>query len=701
VGALTLTMTGTGTVGDIAPGWSVIEDATAVVATDESASAGSGAMGAPKNLTSKYMVDNSAVLTHDRLGTARGYIGDTTEAKTGMGFAFTTLLSLLSVDRTAPPIGNSALSAVFTAYVGLVTDQITVSWQASSDPQVTFQGWRGNVWRMLNKLCAAKRVEIAMLDNVMVVRDLGSQALDITDEAAISIQRSTLSTARKINVCWYNQKLVPSLGTTLYNYSQNPSLESNATGWDGVVSGGGSSKGRQTGGGQVGAAWYRTVQTQVALVSQNPLGDDLYMLQSNANHSIDVTALLDGLSYTASVYGYVNGSFSGVVLPSFTTRRMYLQMVWVNAGGGVVGVPTTSGYVNSPASAWPGTRVSVSGIKPVGAVKLVMNLWQETRVAIHRAGLPNPAAPTGTQTSGADAVMLSESLIDYFDGSNGGSWAGTVNNSVSTKPIPLENDFYNALSDDNTIYEVSTGQVKNFVIQTANYPTALGQPTYAVSNIVVNVGEYIVSGSDGLPITASAWRAYGGSVSVAIGDIPGTIELMLTGPVTDIPGAPGPYSLSVGDGQNEFATLRIAGIGVVTSRQALDFRTGARPETTTNEYGPAIDIPFCSTKAQAAYLAVWACTEAAGPTATATVTVETELLTGFGITPGSLVVWDECVYRIASVMLGRVTSTLTLRWHTTLGAFDAPWIGRAIGDFDTLWSGYSAGDIQIAPMRSA
>lgn len=696
MGALTLEMTGTGTVGDLQPGWSITEDATAVVATDESASAGSGSMAAPKNLSSKYIVDNTAVLVHDSLGTARGYVGDTTETR-GMGFGFTTLLSLLSVERTALPVGNMALSAVFANYVGLVTDQITVSWQATSDPLVIFQGWRDNVWRMLNKLCAAYRVEIAMIDNVMVVRNLGSATLDISDEAGIAIQRSAVSTARKINVCWYNQKFVPSLGATLYNYSQNPSLESNATGWDATVSGSGSSKSRQTSGGQVGAAWYRTVQTQVVLFDSFPFNYDTYLLRSITSHTIDVSALQDGSAYAASVYAQSAYTFSTIGVPQ---HRGYLQMVWVNAGGAVIGAPT-SGPGATPNAAWPGTRYTASGIKPIGAVKIVLNLWMEAKNILKWVGGSPPVAPGGSMTTGADAAMLSDALIDYFDGSNGGSWAGATNNSVSTKPIPLENDFYNALEDDNTIYEVATGEVKKFVIQTDNYPTALGQPTYAISNVTVNVGEYIVSASDGLPVTAAAWRAYGGDVKVAIGEVPGTIELTLTGPVNGIPGAASPYSLSVGDGQNEYATLRIAGIGVVTSRQDMDFDTGARPETTTNEYGPAIDIPFCYNLEQAAYLAVWACTEAAGPTNTATVAVKTESLEGFGLTPGALVLWDECIYRIASVNLGRVSSTLTLRWHTTLGDFDAPWIGQAIGNFDTLWTGYSAGDVQIAPMRSA
>lgn len=688
---LKITTTGSGTFGDVVPGWSVTEAATTVNPNISSDGTGLIVASTKAHDDSDFLVDNNAVATHDDLGTIEGLLGDVTVGNT-VGLNIQPLLSLLNVERNMPPTGEQPLSEIFAAYVAAVTPQLSVSYQASSDPLRIYPGWSGSVWFHLNQLCAINKVEIASTGSTIVVRDIGSVTKTVDEKQGISRTFSTAATGRNVEVVCQNTVLIGSLPGSKYNYSANPSLETNTTGWSNSWS-------------PVGLA------PTFGRVAANPLsGTYSYrMLAVNASsgagqygevrHSISTSTIPDGEQVALSVSAYHTFVSSA---PNIYDARIEAYYTWVGGTAGGTGTPVLFGTVSGFSGirgASARTNFSVTSMpKPAGALFLLVDIRQVSRAP---SGPQREARILVGDTIWVDGVLLTNgALIPYADGNTAGwSWNGTTNNSISSTTIPVENDFYNAYTDNNTIYSVNAGEVVETLIQTKNFPTYLAQPiqTTAIPN---TVGTYYVSAADNLPVTPAQWADYGGRVMVAIGDVPGTILLTLTGPSMDIPGVPGPYSLSISDGATSYAALSIAGIGVTTRPETLTVATGADPDKTTVEIAATLNSPFVRNLSDAYNAAGWMIVDAAGPSATLSATLGTHQLAGFGVTQGSVVPYEQSRYRIMNANITRLGTGVSARWHVTAADSDNLWAGQSADAFDTFWSGYSAGDYQIKPLRN-
>jgi hypothetical protein len=225
----TLVMTGSGTVGGIAT-WRVSESATPVDISDLSGGVGAVPLTAKANDDSKFIIRNNATFTHESLGDIEGVVENVNVSSPQVSFTIAPTLSLLNVERVSPPTGSQPLSEIFATYVALVTDAITVDYQATTDPTRLYGGWSSNVWTAIKELCAANRVEAVPSGTTLVVRDLGSTEFTIDDSQTVDISLSTDATGRAIDIVYQNYTLVSST-SLVYNYSQNPSVETNATGW--------------------------------------------------------------------------------------------------------------------------------------------------------------------------------------------------------------------------------------------------------------------------------------------------------------------------------------------------------------------------------------------------------------------------------------------------------------------------------------
>lgn len=109
---------------------------------------------------------------------------------------------------------------------------------------------------------------------------------------------------------------------------------------------------------------------------------------------------------------------------------------------------------------------------------------------------------------------------------------------------------------------------------------------------------YSVVGDDGLPIQPAQWAAYGGSLSVRIGE--DTQSIIVT-----IQGATGLYQangqpmktfrigIASGTGSDDtYSTLRLVGRYIDTRAQSLILPTGVPDFRTGQEFAPTIDNPF-------------------------------------------------------------------------------------------------------------
>lgn len=152
---------------------------------------------------------------------------------------------------------------------------------------------------------------------------------------------------------------------------------------------------------------------------------------------------------------------------------------------------------------------------------------------------------------------------------------------------------------DVEVYSVEAGETITFDIPVNAYLESVDQPTvqdtvakdYSGTNSV-----YSASGNDGLPVPASFWVAFGGSMSFELTDLGRNIRATLRGP--DFPEL-APYSIAVSDGATEYSTLRIVGSGVFFDRQTVTIPTGLTSVETPQEFGQEIDNIFIRTREEA------------------------------------------------------------------------------------------------------
>lgn len=703
----TVLINGNGNVNDPGSAWTVEEDATPIAVDDTFGGVGQITLtggqfnGDPTRQDTRFIASKSATFTHDSVDEANGQTalgsiqGTVTGLQTkgqGASFGIVPLLGLLSgVTVNALPTGQQNLSAIFAVYVALATPQITVNFTASSDPLRVYGAWSGDLWTMLKQLASVNRVELALIGAQLTVRDLGSTILALDDEQACALNIPALPTCQQFQMTIQNTTAVSSGSSTVINYSQNPSLETNTTGWSAAgnsITGAGSSTTHAA----VGTKAYTGTVTELA-VNEAPHGQPAAYAAIGTivfSHTIDVSSVAAGTVMSASMACY-GVSTRPVVSAS-------LQVAWLDASSNTISTSSAGAGVNCKSKF--GTASVSNLVVPSGAVTAVLQL-----TGVARTVAPYPASPPSLTTAQfwADSAMLVPGAItSYFDGSLGGiySWVGTANNSQSQyTATPGQNEFYNANADSNAIYSVNAGEISVTTIQTTNDPTALFQPIQS-NTFPIATGQYYVCDSNNVPVTAAQWSAAGASVSVAIGTVPGTINLIIEGPSGSISGTVGPYYLRTSDSAG-LAQLSIAGVGVKSNPVTITMYTGADPSDCPNVVGPAINSPFITDVATAYSVCVWSASNANGGVQNITGSIPTVQLAGFGLSAGALMTWQGCIYRVATVTIGKLTTTFTANWYHTIGAGTIA--GRTLGQHKTLWgdAGYTNGDYKIKPLRTS
>lgn len=261
----------------------------------------------------------------------------------------------------------------------------------------------------------------------------------------------------------------------------------------------------------------------------------------------------------------------------------------------------------------------------------------------------------------------------------------------------FEGEVYSARDDDNRIISVGAAQTTTVTVAANVYLFSAISPT-RVTTFVPGVGTYYVVDSTGLPIVVDQWEDYGGSVSVApsVTD-PSGIDITVVGPSEEIPSTTAPYNLAVSDGTNQYAALSILGSGLVYDAKVLNLLTGADPAKTPQQVATTVDNPFISTIEQAYDTGIWASVDASGPIVSLTLTIPTSSITSFGTTPGSIIAWRSSIYRVMSSTVGKMGVDLQCVRHVTVADFDAVWGLFDVNYHDSYWAGYEAKDQMVLP----
>lgn len=263
--------------------------------------------------------------------------------------------------------------------------------------------------------------------------------------------------------------------------------------------------------------------------------------------------------------------------------------------------------------------------------------------------------------------------------------------------VVIAGELYNARDDGNKTFKVDVGVTTTFTVKTNSSPLELITPLRTTS-FVTGAGTYYVIDSTDTPIAAGQWEDYGADLSIKQNaDDPNSIDIIVAGPVIEIPGTTAPYTIGISDNQTTFGALSIIGTGIKTDVKTLNLTTGSDPIKVSQSDGPKISNPFINTIEQAYERGIWASMETSGPIVTLNASISVNDIDGFGLTAGALVRYNNSIYRINDVTIGNLAVSFNASRHVTVGDYDPLWASIDVGIFDGLWAGNDCSDDIVAP----
>lgn len=709
---------GLGELGQI-ESWDIDDDINSTIIGSGSSNVGSLNLTAKTVTTSKYLDGNTLSFSDDEAGSLTATVDGVTPGPVETTLTAFGLMGQLNVEKTAPAIyGTSTLSDAYSTYIALCfATPPPISFTAASNPVVTYPGWSGNVWEALNNLGATTRTELAVIDGVIVIRDINTLTLSTVNATAPGVLPNVDSSdiALTVKIEAQNATSVDSVGANIYNYAVNPSLETNATNWsndlvlveilpetdpptfstEGTAT---TTPVRSTTTAYSGTAGYRGVYTATGLVNPVPGHTGYRYCAAQAYYKLSNNVVPGDLDafYASSYFYYTNTLGSSWEVDYI---QAYVWVVWYNAESGGNPVEFSYGTPTSiTASTW--TRLLASGTAPASALR------GELYVQFNARWKKSAALSVGTYptiTPVADAATISGSNIAYFDGNSaGGSWTGTANNSSSLKANPSNTSFYDAFLDNNTIYTIDVNEKSTTIVQIDSDPTILSSALQSSSTSILP-GQYYVSDSTGVGVSTVNWPAYGGEVSWRLTGNPKEIEITLQGPSVTIPGTTAPYSMSYTAAGVETATLSIAAAGVYCTPEVVTLQTGADTNRTQQEVGADLTgsnaIPFLQTTGEARDRGSELAGYYGGPRVSIEFSLGAAYVDGIGYVSGSLVTLDDNIYRVISTHLDANEVRVTAVSRVMGSDFDSIWSGATGATFDLTWAGgYTGNEFAVNPL---
>jgi hypothetical protein len=243
--------------------------------------------------------------------------------------------------------------------------------------------------------------------------------------------------------------------------------------------------------------------------------------------------------------------------------------------------------------------------------------------------------------------------------------------------------------------EAGEALVKRFKINASLKSVNTPVPVASISSIPYTgtTGEYVVVGSDDLPIQPTQWLAQGGSLGVFLTENPNEIEIRITAPeATSLQQAGDPNAVSLApykigvesSGGVDYPALYITGTGVFFERTTYSLPTGAATEYTSEIAAPEIDSVFITTKEDLFTRGVASAQVACGPSVAISISNPVDLK--FADTVGAMVEHDGNEFRIESAAFSSTTSTAAGVAMAPFADFNSIWDGKTFADFTLTMS---------------
>jgi hypothetical protein len=206
-------------------------------------------------------------------------------------------------------------------------------------------------------------------------------------------------------------------------------------------------------------------------------------------------------------------------------------------------------------------------------------------------------------------------------------------------------------------------------------------------------GEYVIVGTDDLPIKPDQWNSNGGSVTIELVDedgeaLPaGEIEIVIKAPkATGLPKAENeneitfaPYKIGVeSSGEADYPALWLTGTGVFYNKQESVFLTGSSNEYTSKTEGPTVDNIFITNSFNLSSRGVAAAQANCGPK----IKLTQNLAKGFEFGQvGSIIKYNLNNYRVETASFDPSSVSITATPCVTIADWNSIWTGKTFDNF--------------------
>ena len=242
----------------------------------------------------------------------------------------------------------------------------------------------------------------------------------------------------------------------------------------------------------------------------------------------------------------------------------------------------------------------------------------------------------------------------------------------------------------------------NASLETINQPQNVAEITSLPYTGVS--GEYVIVGSDDLPIEPAQWAGEGGSLKVALTETPGEIEITIIAPAApqlqhadDENFGLAPYKIGIeSSGTEEYPALYITGTGVFFNKTSLVLPTGASNQYVADLNASPVDNIFITNAKNQLTRGVAAAQEVCGPR----VMLSQSTVEGasFGDTVGSMITDWDTKFRITSVNFNESEVSIDAKSYVTFADFNAAWAGSTFANFTSINSGLSFNEFSLIPL---
>lgn len=187
--------------------WSVDEDITPLDPGDSGGGVGQITFSAPDWPLSRHLRNTDVTLEDSDYGTTIGVVRSVSnDDNVMMSATADSELGKLVAQRTAEPYQGS-LQGLFQYLLDLAGVYTQLDYQAIN-PDVVVPGFVGNVWDHIKMLCAAYQVEMALVADRVVVRNLRSTELPPHEMTGMSYSVNSQDSVLAVDVAYYNNRWI-------------------------------------------------------------------------------------------------------------------------------------------------------------------------------------------------------------------------------------------------------------------------------------------------------------------------------------------------------------------------------------------------------------------------------------------------------------------------------------------------------------